>query len=167
MALLEIRDLRVEYQGRRGPFRAVDGLTLSIRAGETYTLVGESGCGKTATALAVMRLVEPGRISSLAQTLLKLTAPGAPDFYQGTDIWDLSLVDPDNRRPVDYELRRRLLSELNKGMGPEEILAQLAERLDNPPEDERARALAEIETIALLRLRQRLPSLPDVFSATA
>ncbi len=54
-----------------------------------------------------------------------------------------------------------------RGKGPEEILAQLGERLDNPPEAERARALSEIETIALLRLRQRLPSLPDVFSATA
>ena len=43
------------------------------------------------------------QISALAQTLLKLTAPGVPDIYQGTEIWDLSLVDPDNRRPVDYD----------------------------------------------------------------
>jgi maltooligosyltrehalose synthase len=47
---------------------------------------------------------------SLAQTLLKLTAPGIPDIYQGAELWDLSLVDPDNRRPVDYSLRRRLLA---------------------------------------------------------
>ena len=47
-------------------------------------------------------LVAPGRINSLAQALLKLTAPGVPDIYQGTEVWDLSLVDPDNRRPVDY-----------------------------------------------------------------
>ncbi|HXE11095.1 MAG TPA: malto-oligosyltrehalose synthase [Bryobacteraceae bacterium] len=60
----------------------------------------------------VKPLVEPGRISSLAQTLLKMTAPGVPDLYQGTELWDLSLVDPDNRRPVDYELRSQLLSEL-------------------------------------------------------
>jgi (1->4)-alpha-D-glucan 1-alpha-D-glucosylmutase len=59
-------------------------------------------------------LVEPGRINSLAQLLLKLTSPGIPDTYQGTELWDLSLVDPDNRRPVDYDLRRRLLSELPK-----------------------------------------------------
>ena len=45
----------------------------------------------------------PGRVNSLAQTLLKHTAPGVPDLYQGTELWDLSLVDPDNRRPVDYE----------------------------------------------------------------
>ena len=50
-----------------------------------------------------------GRVNSLAQTLLKHTAPGVPDMYQGAELWDLSLVDPDNRRPVDYELRRKLL----------------------------------------------------------
>jgi (1->4)-alpha-D-glucan 1-alpha-D-glucosylmutase len=60
----------------------------------------------------VSPLIEPGRINSLAQTLIKLTAPGVPDIYQGTELWDLSLVDPDNRRPVDYETRRRLLAEL-------------------------------------------------------
>src|SRR5581483_3418259 len=43
-----------------------------------------------------------GRLNSLAQTVLKLTAPGVPDLYQGTELWDLSLVDPDNRRPIDY-----------------------------------------------------------------
>ncbi|HUR16861.1 MAG TPA: hypothetical protein VMZ33_06225, partial [Candidatus Limnocylindrales bacterium] len=47
--------------------------------------------------------------TALAQTLLKLTAPGVPDTYQGTEIWDLSLVDPDNRRAIDWELRRELL----------------------------------------------------------
>ncbi|HTJ76336.1 MAG TPA: malto-oligosyltrehalose synthase [Acidimicrobiales bacterium] len=54
-------------------------------------------------------LVGAGRVTSLAQQLLKLTSPGVPDVYQGTELWDLSLVDPDNRRPVDYDLRRRLL----------------------------------------------------------
>jgi (1->4)-alpha-D-glucan 1-alpha-D-glucosylmutase len=56
-------------------------------------------------------LIAPGRINSLSQVLLKVTAPGIPDIYQGTEIWDLSLVDPDNRRPVDYGLRRSLLAE--------------------------------------------------------
>jgi (1->4)-alpha-D-glucan 1-alpha-D-glucosylmutase len=68
----------------------------------------------------VKPLVERGRINSLAQILLKLTAPGIPDSYQGTELWNLSLVDPDNRRPVDYVLRRRLLAEL-EGMMPEKI----------------------------------------------
>jgi (1->4)-alpha-D-glucan 1-alpha-D-glucosylmutase len=55
-------------------------------------------------------LVRLGCINSLAMTLLKLTAPGVPDLYQGTDTWEFSLVDPDNRRPVDFESRRKLLS---------------------------------------------------------
>jgi (1->4)-alpha-D-glucan 1-alpha-D-glucosylmutase len=55
-------------------------------------------------------LVTPGRVNSLAVTLLKLTAPGVPDVYQGCELWTLSLVDPDNRRPVDYQLRRSLLA---------------------------------------------------------
>jgi (1->4)-alpha-D-glucan 1-alpha-D-glucosylmutase len=58
----------------------------------------------------VETLIPFGRINSLAQTLLKLTSPGVPDLYQGTELLDFSLVDPDNRRPVDYELRRSLLS---------------------------------------------------------
>lgn len=61
----------------------------------------------------VERLRTPGYINSLAQTLLKLTAPGVPDIYQGCELWNFSLVDPDNRRPVDFEQSRRLLVELN------------------------------------------------------
>src|SRR5262245_14921761 len=57
-------------------------------------------------------IARAGMFTSLSQTLLKITAPGVPDFYQGTEIWDFSLVDPDNRRPVDYEHRRRLLDSL-------------------------------------------------------
>lgn len=53
-----------------------------------------------------------GMLNSLAQTLLKVAAPGVPDIYQGTEFWDLSLVDPDNRRPVDYEPRIRALEDL-------------------------------------------------------
>ena len=73
-------------------------------------------------------LVQPGRINSLAQTLLKLTCPGVPDIYQGTELWDLSLVDPDNRRPVDFALRRRLLGR-EAGLSPEESLAGMDEGL--------------------------------------
>ena len=60
----------------------------------------------------VAPLVWPGRLNALAQTLIKLTAPGVPDFYQGGELWSVALVDPDNRRPVDYALRRRLLTEM-------------------------------------------------------
>lgn len=59
------------------------------------------------------RVAELGIYNSLAQLVIKITAPGVPDFYQGTELWDLNLVDPDNRRPVDYEHRRRSLSELD------------------------------------------------------
>lgn len=52
-----------------------------------------------------------GAVNGLAQTLLKLTVPGVPDIYQGTDYWDFSLVDPDNRRPVDYAARRCSLAD--------------------------------------------------------
>jgi (1->4)-alpha-D-glucan 1-alpha-D-glucosylmutase len=55
------------------------------------------------------RVTRSGLCNSLAQTLFKLTAPGVPDTYQGTELWDFSLVDPDNRRPVDYEARIRML----------------------------------------------------------
>jgi peptide/nickel transport system ATP-binding protein len=61
--LLQVQDLRVHYPGVRGTVRAVDGVSFSLEHGETFALVGESGCGKTATGLAVMRLVEPGVIA--------------------------------------------------------------------------------------------------------
>jgi (1->4)-alpha-D-glucan 1-alpha-D-glucosylmutase len=59
----------------------------------------------------VDQILPAARVTSLAQVLLKLTSPGVPDVYQGTELWDLSLVDPDNRRPVDFVARRGLLRE--------------------------------------------------------
>jgi len=76
--------------------------------------------------LAEHRLVELGRVSSLAQVTLLLTCPGIPDLYQGTEVWDLSLVDPDNRRPVDYAARGQLLDALADA-GPEAALARADE----------------------------------------
>jgi (1->4)-alpha-D-glucan 1-alpha-D-glucosylmutase len=60
------------------------------------------------------RVAELGMYNSLAQLVIKITAPGVPDFYQGTELWDLNLVDPDNRRPVDYEKRREALAAMNR-----------------------------------------------------
>jgi (1->4)-alpha-D-glucan 1-alpha-D-glucosylmutase len=60
----------------------------------------------------VEEIAAAGRINSLAQTLMKYTAPGVPDLYQGGELWDFSLVDPDNRRPVDYGRRMELLKEM-------------------------------------------------------
>ena len=64
--------------------------------------------------------------------MLKIGSPGVPDFYQGSELWDLSLVDPDNRRPVDFELRRRFLDSLDVllALGQTERAAAVAETDD-------------------------------------
>ena len=59
------------------------------------------------------RIARAGIFNSLSQTLLKITAPGLPDFYQGTEVWNFSLADPDNRRPVDYDRLQALLAQLH------------------------------------------------------
>src|SRR4029077_17102808 len=73
------------------------------------------------------RFIEPlilsGRITSLAQTLIKMVVPGVPDFYQGTELWDLSLVDPDNRRPVDFGLRSEMMKRARRLTTPEVVTA--------------------------------------------
>lgn len=63
-----------------------------------------------------------GALNSLSQTAIKLTAPGVPDIYQGSELWELSLVDPDNRRPVDYD-RCRALQQTIADMAPDALLA--------------------------------------------
>jgi (1->4)-alpha-D-glucan 1-alpha-D-glucosylmutase len=68
-----------------------------------------------------------GGVNSLAQLILKATCPGLPDFYQGTEVWDLSLVDPDNRRPVDYGLRDRMLAHLDQVAEQQGVAAVAAE----------------------------------------
>lgn len=60
------------------------------------------------------KISQYGMFNSLSQTLLKITSPGVPDFYQGTEIWNFRLVDPDNRQPVDYPLRIKMLEDLKK-----------------------------------------------------
>ncbi len=77
----------------------------------------------------VEKIRDAGWVNSLAQTLMKYTAPGMPDLYQGGEIWDLSLVDPDNRRPVDYALRRRLLRELDE-MAGDTVATQVMQRAE-------------------------------------
>ena len=73
--------------------------------------------------------------TGLSQALLKVTSPGVPDFYQGSELWDLSLVDPDNRRPVDYETRRASLQDM--GQRSEKNLLSLIEELLRTKEDGR------------------------------
>jgi (1->4)-alpha-D-glucan 1-alpha-D-glucosylmutase len=95
-----------------------------------------------------------GALNSLSQTAVKLTAPGVPDLYQGCELWDLSLVDPDNRRPVDYAARGRMLEELEAGAG--EDPAGLAGRLLEAKPDGRAKLFL---VHRLLGLRRRRPGL--------
>ncbi|CAN5687302.1 hypothetical protein BH23CHL8_BH23CHL8_02640 [soil metagenome] len=86
---------------------------------------------------SLVPVIRAGRVNSIAQLLLKLTSPGVPDIYQGSELWDLSLVDPDNRRAVDFGLRDALLAELETallddplaGPGPAAILARADEGL--------------------------------------
>jgi len=96
----------------------------------------------------VAPLVAPGRVNVLAQVALQLTGPGVPDTYRGDELWDLSLVDPDNRRPVDFDRRRRLLAELTDGdrLAPGDLMARADEGLPK---------LALIR--AALHLRRRRP----------
>ena len=77
------------------------------------------------------RLVDAGLVNAVSQQLLKLTAPGVPDIYQGTELWDDSLVDPDNRRPVDFARREAIVRELADGCASVERAADLwAQRTD-------------------------------------
>jgi (1->4)-alpha-D-glucan 1-alpha-D-glucosylmutase len=84
------------------------------------------------------QVVNWGLYSALSQTLLKLTAPGVPDIYQGQELWDFSLVDPDSRRPVDFAERRKLLARLRKDVGRNDrSLLALARQLARDPRDPR------------------------------
>ncbi len=84
-------------------------------------LLSEEGASLRRGICALVAGIDPaGALNSLSQTTLKYTAPGVPDLYQGTEFWDLSLVDPDNRRPVDYDARIAAFSDLP---APAELLA--------------------------------------------
>src|SRR5262249_54004900 len=93
-----------------------------------------------------------GRFNSLAQVLFKLTAPGVPDVYQGNELWDLSLVDPDNRRPVDYPRRRSALEGVRR-MVEERGLLETSLELLNKADDGRIKLFVTERTLAL---RKRL-----------
>jgi (1->4)-alpha-D-glucan 1-alpha-D-glucosylmutase len=102
------------------------------------------------------RIAAFGALNSLAQLLVKVTAPGVPDFYQGTELWDLSLVDPDNRRPVDWALRRRLLEDLAKEIDATQDLAGLARGLLKNREDGRAKLFLTRQALAFRRAQAAL-----------
>jgi (1->4)-alpha-D-glucan 1-alpha-D-glucosylmutase len=91
-----------------------------------------------------------GLYNSLAQLTIKIGGPGVPDFYQGTELWDFSLVDPDNRRPVDYERRRTLLQAIDETIRGDGRAA-FAGRLVDAIRDDRLKLFT---TTTLLRLRR-------------
>src|SRR5208283_2465076 len=77
------------------------------------------------------RVSHYGILNSLSQTLIKITSPGVPDFYQGSELWDLSLVDPDNRRPVDFEKRRSMRKEQIQRSSAPGLIFPLSRREDS------------------------------------
>ena len=99
----------------------------------------------------VARIDAPGRSNSLGQKLLQIAGPGVPDVYQGTELYEYSLVDPDNRRPVDWSLRRQLLDRIDGGWLPEHGGADV---------DPEGAAKLLVTAQALLLRRQR----PELFA---
>jgi (1->4)-alpha-D-glucan 1-alpha-D-glucosylmutase len=101
------------------------------------------------------RIARIGLWNSLSQILLKLTCPGVPDIYQGNDLWDFSLVDPDNRRQVDYARRREMFEKIRR-LSAEPNSASAAE-LSESPEDGRLKLYVIWKTLCLRK------EYPDVF----
>src|SRR5581483_10056886 len=103
------------------------------------------------------RVARCGMFNSLSQTLIKLTAPGVPDTYQGNEIWDLSLVDPDNRRTVDYDLRKKALQQIKQAArhGGDE-LRDWARALMEPSDEGRSKMYVSWRTLAVRRCKSQL-----------
>ncbi|MFH5925845.1 malto-oligosyltrehalose synthase [Roseomonas xinghualingensis] len=131
---------RSEWAVPNEPYEAAcrDFLTAMLAADRPSRLRDE-------VAALVQRLSPAGAVNGLAQTLIRCTAPGIPDLYQGTEFWDFSLVDPDNRRPVDFPAREAVL---RAGEAPAELLAHW--------KDGRVKAAILARALAL---RARLPDL--------
>jgi (1->4)-alpha-D-glucan 1-alpha-D-glucosylmutase len=105
-----------------------------------------------------LRVARVGMVNSLAQVVLKIASPGVPDFYQGTDLWDLHLVDPDNRRPVDSALRQKTLDAVDALLA--QPAAGRAEGIASLLKNWTDGAVKLLVTAAALRLRS---TQPDVF----
>ncbi len=135
-----------------------DDYERAVTAFVERTLCG-AGAAKFLAAFVPLqqRVARAGLFNSLAQVLLKVASPGVPDFYQGTELWDLSLVDPDNRRPVDYGRRAAALDEVASVLdGPIEGRAESVRRLLDRWTDGTIKMLV---AAAVLRLRRSMPEL--------
>ncbi len=117
-------------------------------------LTGEAAPAFLPSLAAFVRTIAPaGAVNGLAQMLLRVTVPGVPDLYQGTDLWDTSLVDPDNRRPVDFAVRHRSLRALQTH--PEHSLAPLLAHWTD----------GRIKQAVLARALGVRAAMPEVFAA--
>jgi (1->4)-alpha-D-glucan 1-alpha-D-glucosylmutase len=121
-----------------------DALRQFVRA----TLEKREGNPLLSELIASGRIARFGLFNALSQVACKLATPGVPDIYQGTELWDFSLVDPDNRRPVDYELRRRLLAEIRNGVSPRALVESI--------EDGRAKLFLIWKLLQLRRTHEAL-----------
>lgn len=108
----------------------------------------------TAVEVFVQPLLDAAWTNSLTLTLLKLIVPGIPDIYQGTELWDLSLVDPDNRRAVDFELRQRLITEM-QDLSPEQVWQRRPEGLPKLWTIQRALAVRQARPESFARAAYR------------
>ncbi|HKV76540.1 MAG TPA: malto-oligosyltrehalose synthase [Candidatus Sulfotelmatobacter sp.] len=102
------------------------------------------------------RIARIGAFNSFSQTLLKLTSPGVPDIYQGNELLELNLVDPDNRRPVDYDRRRELLATLKREMASPHELPSRARDLISTPHSDAAKQYLTWKTVAFRRQQPNL-----------
>lgn len=120
-------------------------------------LIGEGGNKRFLASFLPFqrRIARLGMLNSLSQTLLKLTAPGVPDIYQGTEIWDFSLVDPDNRRKVDYGRRHSLLTGLQQEFDEANCTVKARALLDHM-KDARIKLYLVWKTLTLRREHEHL-----------
>jgi (1->4)-alpha-D-glucan 1-alpha-D-glucosylmutase len=114
----------------------------------------EAAAFQTDLAQFVAEIADAGFVNSLSQVLLKATLPGVPDFYQGTELWDFSLVDPDNRRPVDFAHRQSMVELLIAS--PERELASMARELGEAWPDPRIKFLVMLRSLAVRRQFEHL-----------
>jgi len=101
-----------------------------------------------------LRVAPAGMLNSLSQVLLKIASPGVPDFYQGSELWDLNLVDPDNRRPVDYAVRQSMLTEIVRKAASDPLA--LTEELFVRPDDGRIKMYVTCRALGWRRGHARL-----------
>jgi oligopeptide transport system ATP-binding protein len=155
MALLEVKDLKVQYDTRQGVVKAVDGVTFWVDEGETLGVVGESGCGKSQTSLAIMRLIRPpGKI------------PSGEVLYDGRDLTQLSEQEMQSVRGDQIAMIfQDPMTSLNPVL---KISTQITESLIHhkgmSKDQARARALELLDAVRIPAAKQRLDDYPHQFS---